>query len=116
MLDQPVLRRRGGNLRTEGVHRDHGEKEALRIMHEGSRNLGLPLSMADLAALTKSDERKVLLAILLRTHTSVSNQWIAEKLAMGHPDSVSRTFSASRTDKSMAKSIKKLETLLICEH
>ena len=72
--------------------------------------------MADLAALTKSDERKVLLAILLRTHTSVSNQWIAEKLAMGHPDSVSRTFSASRTDKSMAKSIKKLETLLICEH
>jgi putative transposase len=116
MLDRPVLRRRGGNLRTEGVHRDHGEKEALRIMHEGSRNLGLPLSMVDLAALTKSDERKVLLAILLRTHTSVSNQWIAEKLAMGHPGSVSRTVSASRTEKSMAKAIKELETLLICEH
>jgi hypothetical protein len=68
-----------------------------------------------LAALRKSDSRKVQIAIMLRTHTSVSNEWIAQKLAMGHPGSVSRSVSDGRADNTMLKSIKNIEKMLIRE-
>jgi hypothetical protein len=38
-------------------------------------------------------------AILLRTHTTVSNTWIAQRLAMAHPGSVSRSVSEGRSRK-----------------
>lgn len=115
MLERPAARRTGGTRRTAGVHRDHGEKEALRILREGARHLGFPPSLPELSRLKKSDERKTQLAILLRNHTSMSNEWIAGKLAMGHPGSVSRTVSAGRSDNSLAKKIRNLEMLLIRE-
>jgi len=76
MLEKPPGRGSGGRRRADGAERDRGEKEALRILREGGGLLGLPVSKADLAALRKSDSRKVQLVILLRTHTSVSNDWV----------------------------------------
>jgi hypothetical protein len=116
MLEKPPGRGSGGSRRADGAERDRGEKEALRILREGSGLLGLPVSKADLAALRKSDSRKVQLAILLRTHTSVSNEWIAQKLSMGHPGSVSRSVSDGRADNTMGKSIKIIEGMLIRVH
>ena len=113
MLEKAPRRGSGGSRRVEGVERDRGEKDALRILREGSGLLGLPLSKADLAALKKSDSRKVQLAILMRTHTSVSNGWIAQKLVTGHPGSVSRSVSDGRADSKMTKSIKNIEGMLI---
>ena len=115
MLERPSAGRRGGTGRAVGANRDHGEKEALRILREGSRHLGLPLSISGLSGLKKSDERKARLAILLRSHTAVSNDWIATKLAMGHPGSVSRVVSSGRSDKSIAGAVRKLENMLIRE-
>jgi len=46
-----------------------------------------------------SDERKILLALLLRETTSVTNDWFASRLAMGHPGSVNRMISAGQSDK-----------------
>ena len=84
------------------------------MVKEGSRMLGLPLDKAELAGLRKSDVRKVQLAILLRTHTTVSNGWIAQKLAMGHPGSVSRSVTDGRADKKLGrfKAMKKIENVL----
>jgi hypothetical protein len=113
MLESPSVRRRGGTTRAAGANRDHGEKEALRILREGSRQLGLPSSLSGLSGLRKSDARKAQLAILLRTHTSMSNDWIAAKLAMGHPGSVSRVVSEGRSDPSMMSTNRQLETMLI---
>ena len=79
------------------------------------QTLGLPPGLAELSRLKKSDGRKTQLAILLRTHTSVGNEWIAARLAMGHPGSVSRTVSAGRTGKTMAKAVRNLEKVLIRE-
>jgi hypothetical protein len=45
----------------------------------------------------------------------MSNEWIAARLAMGHPGSVSRTVSTGRADKTMAKTISNLEKVLIRE-
>ncbi|MBG7606851.1 MAG: hypothetical protein IZT59_02300 [Verrucomicrobia bacterium] len=38
----------------------------------------------------KSAPEKVLIAVLLRERTSVSNGWIAQRLAMGYTGAVSR--------------------------
>lgn len=112
MLDRPPAHRAWGTRRAEGANRDHSEKEALRILREGIRHLGLPKSLSALNALRKNDNRKAQLAILLRTHTTVSNDWIAAKLAMGHPGSVSRVVSVGRTDGSMKDKLLVLEALL----
>lgn len=92
-----------GGSRTGGVVRDYGEKEAGRIVREGAKALGLPSGNIGLAALPKNDERKVLLAGLLREKTNVSNSWIATRLAMGHPGSVSRMLSAGRSNKNLTE-------------
>ena len=113
MLEKPKLRS-GARRRAAGAERDHGESEALPLVREGSRHLGLPPDLSGLRALRKTDPRKVQLAILLRTHTSVSNAWIAEHLAMGHPGSVSRSVSAGRATKETLKNAEKLGRMLKC--
>jgi hypothetical protein len=70
---------------------------------------------AALAALPKSDERKIVLACLLREKTSVSNDWIASRLAMGLPGSASRMISAGRTDKNVARKRNELAGILFVE-
>jgi hypothetical protein len=74
---------------------------------------GLPLAKAELAGLRKIDVRKVQLAILLRTHTTVSNGWIVHKLAMGHPGSVSRSVTEGRADKKLIKAMEEIGNVLI---
>lgn len=93
-----ILDKQGRTGRNMGgpASREHGEKEALRLLKAGWRMLGLP---ADAAALKKSDPRKVILAMAIRERTSIDNRWVAERLAMGHPTSVSRLVSAGRKDK-----------------
>lgn len=115
MLERAPSQRAGSTRRAEGANRDRSEKEASRILREGIRHLGLPMSLPGLSALSKSDDRKAHLAILLRNHTAVSNEWIAAKLAMGHPGSVSRVVSAGRADKSMTSKLAELESMLIRE-
>jgi len=84
------------------------------LVDGGSRILGLPPDAAGMGALRKSDPRKVQLAILLRAHTTVSNAWIAEGLAMGHPGSASRSVSAGRSTKETLKSTEKIGKMLKC--
>ena len=102
MLDKAEETAPSGKSRTGEDIRDHGEKEAARMVRAGAKQLGLPGGASALAALAKSDERKIQLALLLREKTSVTNDWIANRLVMGHPGSVSRMISAGRSDKKMA--------------
>jgi hypothetical protein len=113
MLEKPQIRS-GARRRVSGAERDHGEKEALRIVEEGCQTLGLSAGASGLDKLKKTDPRKVQLAILLRSHTSVSNAWIAERLAMGHPGSVSRSVSVGRSMKETVKDTLKLGKMLKC--
>ena len=59
----------------------------------GRKSLGALSGSAALAALPKRDERKI-----QRKRTSVRNGWIASRLAMGHPGSVSRMLSSVLCD------------------
>jgi hypothetical protein len=103
LMDKLSGKAASGRSRTGEDIRDHGEKEAVRMLQAGLKELGLPGGDSALAKLPKSDERKVLLALILRKKTTVSNYWIASSLAMGHPGSVSRMISAGRSDRRISE-------------
>ncbi len=97
-----------------GAEKDHGEKDAERLVQEYGPRLGLPESAAELADLRKGDERKALLAALLRQRTTVAFDWIAKRLHMGHSGSVSRQVSKVKRDQKLRKRINELEKMLQC--
>ncbi len=98
--------------RTSQVQREHGEAEAERIVRSAVKILGLPATAVALTKLPKSDGRKVALAALLRDRTSVGNPWIATRLAMGHPGSVTRMIGTCRKPGELASSMKRLAKAL----
>ena len=66
---KPRQRRKAG-----GPERDHGEKDAARIVRQLAPHLGLPLTSGELAELPKGDPRKALLAAVLKRHTAVGTR------------------------------------------
>lgn len=97
-----------------GVGRDHGEAEAERLIGVIGEILDLPVELAELETLRKGDEMKVLLAALLRRRTAVGVNWIAERLAMGHPGSVSRLLGGVAKRAGMKKRLGELDEMLDC--
>jgi hypothetical protein len=77
------------------VRRDHEASEAARILSEAMAYFGI--DEAELIQLKRSDSRKLAIAGVIRGRTSVSNQWIAQKLSLGHVSSVSRYCSGKIT-------------------
>ena len=61
----------------------HDIRAAEYLLDEGLRKLNL--SRSELAALPKGDQRKMVLAWLVRKQTSVRNEWISKTLWMGSP-------------------------------
>ena len=90
-----------GKSRSGGETRDFGEKEAARIVREGTKALGVSSAKSVLAAPAKSDGSKIVVVGILRTKNTASYGWIATRLAMEHPGSVSRMLSASRADRNL---------------
>jgi putative transposase len=70
------------------IKRFHGEEEACRLLRRGMEHFGL--EETELKAIKRNDARKLAIARLIRTRTSVSNQWIARELSLGHVSSITR--------------------------
>lgn len=70
------------------VRRSHGEGEAERLLTLALAHFSL--GRQELPKLKRGDERKAAIARLIRSRTTVSNQWIARALALGHVSTVSR--------------------------
>ena len=66
----------------------HSEQQAVTWLKQGLQAVGL--KPAEVANLKGSDARKLLLADLLWRHTTVSQEWLAEKLAMKSAANVSQ--------------------------
>jgi hypothetical protein len=77
-----------GHRRRSGYNgaqaRDHGEKEAKRLLKAGLAAAGL--QKTDLRKLKKSDWRKRSIGRVIRKRTVMPVSWIAEHLGMGHPN------------------------------
>ena len=95
-----------------GVLHDHGEREAERLVVAGAALLGLPAGLAQLASIRKGDERKALLAAMIRRHAAAGTQWLAKRLEMGHPGSVSRLIGVVRDDQNLTQKLETLEKML----
>jgi putative transposase len=102
LLDQATQPSTGSKNQTGEALREHGEKEAEGIVRRSLKLIGLAPNTEALAKLPKSDRRKAAVATLLRERTSVSNGWIAARLAMGHPGTVSRMLGACKSDTEVA--------------
>jgi REP-associated tyrosine transposase len=70
------------------VRRSHDEEEARRLLESAMTYLGI--KPEELVGLKRNAPRKLAIAHLLRTRTSVPNKWIAARLALGHVSGVSR--------------------------
>ena len=90
----------------------HDEAEAESLVLRASELLELSADPADLSALRKGDERKVVIAVLLRKRTSVGNRWIADRLVMGHTGALSRLLGGFRKSQKKMKSFEELEKML----
>jgi hypothetical protein len=77
------------------VRRNHDSNEARRVLVEAMSCFGM--KEIDLMQSKRSDPRKVAIARLIRSRTSVSNQWIVRELSLGHVSNVSRYCSARAT-------------------
>ena len=111
LLKKPAAKK----SRTSEAPKEHGEAEAERLAGQALARLGLPEAPEELATLWKGDARKVLVACLIRQHTAAGNPWIAERLAMGHPGSVSRLVVAAAKHPPTMRELEKLKRLLKCD-
>ena len=89
--------------------RAHGESEAERIIWMIGAELGLPKSAEKLDLLRKGDSRKVICAALMKSRTSVKNDWLTSRLRMGHPAAMSQLVSRTLKDPKSLKILKKHE-------
>jgi len=88
----------------------HGEEQAKRWLADGLKAAGLMAK--DLSALKGSDLRKLALAELLWKRTTVSQEWIAEKLSMRSAANVSQQLRRFDRAKANAKLPMELQSLL----
>jgi hypothetical protein len=81
-----------------GQREDHGPSEAERLWQEGLQYLGIV--EADLLTAKSTRMEKQALAWLIKKNTSVTGNWIADRLEMGHPSTASKAINRFARDKS----------------
>lgn len=112
LLNKTEGKLRGKSSLAGDAVRAHHQGEAERILSILVGRLGLPESREELALLKKSDPRKVVCAALVKRRTAVSNNWVADRLAMGHPASMSQHVNRMRREPRALKQLEKHDKLL----
>ena len=77
--------------------------------------LGLVNDAGELIQARKADPRKIALASVVKAHTSVSNEWLAQRLERGHNRSVSRLIRQGNENSQTRKLGSMLKKMLPCE-
>jgi putative transposase len=102
------------NRKADALEKDYSEKDAEQILQRCGPEMGLPTGAKELCLLRKGDERKALMAALIRGRTAASTEWIAKRLQMGHPGSVSRQVGIVKRNKKLLKKLNELEKICNC--
>jgi putative transposase len=103
---EPAVAGRRRESHSGPARRAHDEKAAEEMLPEALRRLG----MNEVKPLPKWNREKVALAWWLREHTTVSLQWVSQRLEMGHYSRVSQAVSrmARRPSRKLVKLKEKL--------
>jgi putative transposase len=112
LLDKTADKLLGNKSHAGEAVKAHHQGEAERIILIAARDFGLPGTREELIHLKKGDPRKVACAALVKRLTSVSNEWIADRLAMGHPASMSQHVNRMRKEPKAARRLQKHENAL----
>ncbi len=88
------------------VRRSHDEGEARRLLQDAIAHFRI--DEGELVSLKRNDPRKLAIGHLIRSRTSVPNQWIARELALGHVSSVSRYCSKGGRDAGLNRELSDL--------
>jgi indole-3-glycerol phosphate synthase len=112
LAERPVKERVGMTRarRSSPLVKSHGEEQAERWLEEGLKAAGL--DKKELRALKGSDPRKLVLAELLWKRTTVSQQWLAEKLSMRSAANVSQQLRRLDRAKAMGRVPEKMRSFL----
>ena len=100
-------------LGSDPVARSHDVAEAEALAKRALEAQSISADEWSLQELRKGDPRKVLVAVLLRGRTSVSNRWLVERLAMGHPSALSRLMGDFRKTPQNLEKLKDIEQMLL---
>lgn len=93
--------KKGSHTRVE--LKSYRESEAERIVHFGLERLEVSDEESQLSAMRKGDVREVAVAMVLKARTKVGNEWITQRLKMGHNRSVSRLIKMGREEPKTVK-------------
>ena len=107
-------KRKRGSVTGAGA-KAHDESEAERWVAEGLDALGITDDPSTLTGRGRYRDEKAVVAWLARKHTSASNAWLATRLAMGHPGSVSREIGRVSRTPGLTKRAERLKKMLKCE-
>lgn len=107
LMDKAKSGSRKKDSHAGGAVREHNEKEAERIVRAVGAALGLSTKPEDLMRLKKGDRRKVICAAIAKGRTTVGNDWLADRLAMGHGSYVSTLVQRIRKDEKGQRILKK---------
>ena len=112
LAEKPVKERVGmtRDSRRSPQVKSHGEEQAERWLEEGLKTARL--DEKDLRALKGTDPRKLVLAELLWKRTTVSQEWIAEKLWMRSAANVSQQLRRLDRGKILGKVPQKMRSFL----
>ena len=94
LLEKTGEKLKAGNV-DGAVRQSHGEHEARRLLQRAMAHF--KIGPEDLVKLKRNDPRKLAIARLIRSRTSVGNKWIADELSLGHVSGMSRYCSQSRS-------------------
>ena len=111
LIDKAKSGSRKKDSHAGGAIRAHNENEAERIVGAVGAALGISTKLEDLMLLKKGDRRKVICATIAKGRTAVGNDWLAERLAMGHGSYVSTLVQRMRRDKKEQRILKKYDNI-----
>ena len=100
-----------GRYKSVPVNGSDADRHYFRIVADYTHLNPARARLAELAQLRKGDERKAILATLLRRRTAVGFEWIATRLHMDHSASVSRLVCGVKRDKKLGKKVNELDQL-----
>jgi putative transposase len=101
-------KRRKGSI-TGMAARAHDKAEAERLVKAAAGILGMPTARNSLDGRGLYADVKTLVAWLVRKRTPVTRDWVAERLVMDHPSSVSRAVRKVREEPKLGRKAKRLD-------
>lgn len=114
IADSKNLKSRKRTSHNPEVLRSHGLAQAEEKVRKSLSALEFSLDKNG-ETLRKGDYRKVAIATILKTTTEVSNQWITERLEMGHENSINRLIRNGKTDAKTKTIVRRLNKMFRSE-